>query len=47
MTMTTVGYGDIVPINPIEYIFCIIIMVFFFSSIFLVVFMWLFCLYIE
>lgn len=27
MTMTTVGYGDIVPTNSIEYILCIVIMV--------------------
>jgi Ion channel len=28
MTMTTVGYGDIMPKNPIEYGACICIMVF-------------------
>lgn len=27
MTMTTVGYGDILPTNPFEYITCICIMV--------------------
>jgi len=27
MTMTTVGYGDIVPENPLETLFSIIIMV--------------------
>jgi hypothetical protein len=28
MTMTTVGYGDITPTNPIEYLACILLMVF-------------------
>jgi len=28
MTMTTVGYGDIVPVNEMEHIICIVIMLF-------------------
>lgn len=32
MTMTTVGYGDILPSNKLEYILCIIMMVHFIIS---------------
>jgi hypothetical protein len=27
MTMTTVGYGDVVPVNNMEYFCCIVMMV--------------------
>ena len=46
LTMTTVGYGDIVPTNNIEYIICILIMVF--TTLYdKDIFVWNICLFIE